>query len=149
MKKKLLILLVGCSAVLMYQNCSKRDMQFKDIQLSQSIVDVGYRYTEAPKAYFDFYVVSKDITNAKSHKFTGVVAPSNGAVVSTEYKVEMLDSSDVRVCGLEEGTLAPQQTWVEFECVGLASVSLHKTIFSIRFAGESEWISYEKTTQSE
>ena len=118
---KIILLFLGLTTVVAFQNCGKEDLKFNDQTVVENLSSFNYVYQQATPLYVDFKISesSSTLTSATTRnlKIIGTITPSNGDQTTIAYKVETLTSSAVRVCPLLEGQLSSGATLVISDCV--------------------------------
>lgn len=116
--KKILFILPFTVLIFSYQNCGKKNLNFEDLDLTSMYKLFNYRYTSAPKAYFEVKQVQMPSdTGFKKTKFIGYVSPVDPSIPSVAYSIDARNDANERVCPLLEGSTTNLNSLLEGECV--------------------------------
>lgn len=122
---KLVVPLAAISLLMIaFQNCSNTGFMKTTIWENAylSSIDPGfeYPYQAAPTVYFDSVVtVPTDAVTTDRFaniEFVGAMTPADGSYTTIQYKIEIRNQNDLRICPEQVGSLSGD-TDIHFTCV--------------------------------
>lgn len=121
---KLIVLALASVLMVAFQNCSNTGFMKTTIWENAylSSIDPGfeYPYQAAPSVYFDSVVTVPADALATDRfaniEFAGAMTPSDGSYNTIQYKIEIRNQDDVRICPEQVGSLSGN-TDIHFVCV--------------------------------
>lgn len=137
-----LLFLTGTVA-LFFQNCAQTKLNEGSSHLGSSQEDLGYfyySYANRPNLYANLALIfpTENIGNFAKFNIYGMVASADGSSGNISYEVRITDDTGQSVCAGDTGVLNADQQNINFECLGLASLTKATVTLTASYNGLQE-----------